>query len=53
MYNNSYKHSDMPEDIELEYYTAQFIENCHRAFFGLVYTYYNSKLCQRQFGRIF
>ena len=31
----------------------EFIENCHRAFFGLVYTYYNSKLCQRQFGRIF
>lgn len=31
----------------------EFIENCHRAFFGLVYTYYNVKLCQRQFGTMF
>jgi hypothetical protein len=30
-----------------------FIENCYRAFMGLVYTYYNAKLCQRQFGVIF
>lgn len=34
-------------------YDYEFIENCHRAFMGLVYTYYNSKLCQRQFGKIF
>jgi hypothetical protein len=34
-------------------YDYEFIENCHRAFFGLVYTYYNTKLCQRQFGSIF
>lgn len=31
----------------------EFIENCYRAFMGLVYTYYNAKLCQRQFGIIF
>ena len=30
-----------------------FIENCYRAFMGVVYTYYNAKLCQRQFGVIF
>ena len=29
MYNDSYKRSDTLEEIELEYYTAQFIENCH------------------------
>ena len=34
-------------------YEYEFIENCYRAFMGLVYTYYNSKLCQRQFARIF
>lgn len=34
-------------------YDYEFIENCHRAFFGLVYTYYNSKLCQSQFGKLF
>jgi hypothetical protein len=34
-------------------YDYEFMENCHRAFFGLVYTYYNTKLCQRQFGSIF
>lgn len=34
-------------------YDYEFIENCYRAFMGLVYTYYNSKLCQRQFGIIF
>jgi hypothetical protein len=31
----------------------EFIENCYRSFMGLVYTYYNAKLCQRQFGYIF
>lgn len=31
----------------------EFIENCNRAFMGLVYTYYNVKLCQRQFGQMF
>lgn len=31
----------------------EFIENCYRAFMGLVYTYYNAKLCQRQFGLMF
>lgn len=34
-------------------YDYEFIENCHRSFMGLVYTYYNTKLCQRQFGQIF
>ena len=34
-------------------YDYEFIENCNRAFFGLVYTYYNTKLCQQQFGRLF
>ena len=34
-------------------YDYEFIENCHRAFFGLVYTYYNIKLCQSQFGKMF
>lgn len=34
-------------------YDYEFIENCHRAFMGLVYTYYNTKLCQRQFGQLF
>lgn len=34
-------------------YEYEFIENCYRAFMGLVYTYYNVKLCQRQFGKIF
>lgn len=29
MYNDSYKRSDTLEEIELGYYTAQFIENCH------------------------
>lgn len=31
----------------------EFIENCYRSFMGLVYTYYNAKLCQRQFGLMF
>lgn len=31
----------------------EFIENCYRAFMGVVYTYYNAKLCQRQFGLMF
>lgn len=31
----------------------EFIENCSRAFMGLVYTYYNAKLCQRQFAQMF
>lgn len=34
-------------------YDYEFIENCHRSFMGLVYTYYNAKLCQRQFGQLF
>lgn len=34
-------------------YDYEFIENCYRAFMGLVYTYYNVKLAQRQFGRLF
>ena len=34
-------------------YDYEFIENCHRSFMGLVYTYYNTKLCQRQFGQLF
>lgn len=34
-------------------YDYEFIENCYRSFMGLVYTYYNAKLCQRQFGQIF
>ena len=34
-------------------YDYEFIENCHRAFMGLVYMYYNVKLCQKQFGAIF
>lgn len=34
-------------------YDYEFIENCYRAFMGLVYTYYNVKLCQRQFGTLF
>lgn len=34
-------------------YDYEFIENCHRSFMGLVYTYYNVKLCQRQFGQLF
>ena len=34
-------------------YNYEFIENCYRAFMGLVYTYYNAKLCQRQFGKMF
>ena len=34
-------------------YDYEFIENCYRAFMGLAYTYYNVKLCQRQFGTIF
>lgn len=34
-------------------YYYEFIENCYRAFMGLVYTYYNVKLCQRQFAQIF
>ena len=29
MYNDSYKRSDTLEEIELEYYTEQLIENCH------------------------
>lgn len=31
----------------------EFIENCFKSFMGLVYTYYNVKLCQRQFGVLF
>jgi hypothetical protein len=31
----------------------EFIENCYRAFMGVVYSYYNAKLCQRQFGLMF
>ena len=34
-------------------YDYEFIENCYRAFMGLVYTYYNTKLCQRQVGTLF
>ena len=34
-------------------YDYEFIQNCHRAFFGLVYTYYNYKLCQRNFRTMF
>jgi len=34
-------------------YDYEFIENCYRAFMGIVYTYYNAKLCQKQFGIIF
>ena len=34
-------------------YDYEFIENCYRAFMGLVYTYYNVKLCQREFGHRF
>jgi hypothetical protein len=34
-------------------YDYEFIENCYRAFMGLVYTYYNVKLCQREFGHMF
>lgn len=34
-------------------YDYEFIENCYRSFMGLVYTYYNVKLCQREFAHIF
>lgn len=34
-------------------YDYEFIENCHRSFMGLAYTYYNVNLCQRQFAQIF
>lgn len=34
-------------------YDYEFIENCYRSFMGLVYVYYNTKLCQRQFGTMF
>ena len=34
-------------------YEYEFIENCYRAFMGLVYTFYNIETCKKQFKEIF